>query len=213
MVWYTSTSTSTNYWAIDNWVVANWAADIWVVANCTTADCWTSLTTSGDDGTWTMGFSQTDTDLQQQCLNVMLAQGTATRVYVSASGRLYLQPEEEIAAREAQRAARVQAEQKRSEAAERARELLLKHLTPEQRETYVSNGWFVVEGGRSKKRYRIHTRTYAGNIDVLDGDKTEVRLCCHCADAIPQHDHHLAQKLMLEAAEDDFLRAAKRRAV
>lgn len=115
---------------------------------------------------------------------------------------------QEAQAREA--TARRQAETNRIEHARvRARELLLEHLTPEQRRMFESNGWFIVEGGKSKKRYKIHTNQVAGNIDVLKEDSKVIeRICCHCDYSIPYHDQHLAQKLMLEHAEDDFLRIA-----
>jgi hypothetical protein len=89
--------------------------------------------------------------------------------------------------------------------------LLLSTLNEDQRQTFLANGWFVVEGGRSKQRYRIHSRSYAGNVDVLDGDNAVERLCAHCSHEIPLADHLLAQKMMLELAEDDFLRLANRR--
>jgi hypothetical protein len=94
----------------------------------------------------------------------------------------------------------------------RARRLLLSHLTQDQRRTFVENGWFIVEGGKSKQRYRIRDKNYAGNIDVLDGDRVAHRLCCHASADLPVADHLLAQKIMLEIAEDDFLRMANRHA-
>lgn len=107
----------------------------------------------------------------------------------------------------------------RSAAEERATQLLLEHLTPEQRKTFTENGWFMVEGGNSKTRYRINTRSAAGNIDVLSSDlfgrgKVTHRLCCHVPfhHNLPLSDHLLSQKIMLELAEDDFLRTANRTA-
>ena len=100
------------------------------------------------------------------------------------------------------------------EARKRADELLLSQLTSEQRETFKRNKWFVVEGGKSKQRYRIRAVDHlVANIDVLDGERVQHRLCAH-ADlaAIPLGDQLLAQKMMIEAAEDDFLRVANRHA-
>jgi hypothetical protein len=106
-----------------------------------------------------------------------------------------------------------EAAQRRHAANELAKQLLLEHLTPAQRETYTRNGWFIVEGGRSKTKYRINGHSVAGNIDVLNakGGMTH-RLCCHIhyARDIPHGDHLLAQKITLELAEDDFLRTANR---
>lgn len=97
----------------------------------------------------------------------------------------------------------------------RARELLLEHLTPQQRKTFEENGWFIVRGGQSKKQYRISTQGYAGNVSELhDSGHAAARYCAHApANAIPLHDHFIAQKYMLEFAEDDFLRVANRTAV
>lgn len=97
------------------------------------------------------------------------------------------------------------------DAAKRAHELLLSHLTPKQRETFERNRWFIVEGGKSKKKYRIRDAGHlVANIDVLDNDGMRVRgLCGHCAGHdIPLYDSLLAQKLMLESSEDEFLKIA-----
>jgi hypothetical protein len=100
---------------------------------------------------------------------------------------------------------------KTREALDRSRELLLSHLTPEQRKTFEKNQWFVVEGGKTKVKYRINTNTYAGNIHVLVGSKVSHRLCVHC-EGVPLHDHHLAQKLWLEHDEERILKIANRQA-
>lgn len=99
-------------------------------------------------------------------------------------------------------------------ARKRAREHLLSHLTPEQRQTFEAHGWFVVEGGRSGTRYRVNGNTLVGNVEVFDRDRVTHRLCAHGdRHDIPMDDHILAQKFWLEAAEDDFLRVANRHAV
>lgn len=102
----------------------------------------------------------------------------------------------------------------RRKAKERAQELLLANLTPEQRRTLKDNKWFVVEGGKSKQKYRIRAEDHlVGNIDVIEGAGVKYRLCAHCdLKAVPHGDQLLAQKLMLEFAEDDFLRVANRHA-
>jgi hypothetical protein len=98
-------------------------------------------------------------------------------------------------------------------ASDRARELLLSKLSPEQRESFTKNKWFIVEGGLTKTKYRIRSNTYAGNIDVLDvANNVAYRLCVHCSSAIPLEDHLLAQKIMLELAENDIVRLANRHA-
>jgi hypothetical protein len=108
----------------------------------------------------------------------------------------------------------------RDDARTRARELLLRNLTPEQRDTLEKHKWFIVEGGVSKTRYRIHDCGHlVGNIAVLaaggalfDGRPGVThRLCGHLRDGqIPLNDNLLAQKLMLEGSEEEFLRLANR---
>lgn len=103
-------------------------------------------------------------------------------------------------------------EEERHIAGRRAKELLLSHLTPEQQRTFEENNWFIVKGGKSGTRYRIGTNRYAGNIEVLHGDKAVARLCCHCYGDIPLHDQHMAQMLALRWDEDRFLGLANRSA-
>jgi hypothetical protein len=103
-------------------------------------------------------------------------------------------------------------------AQERARELLLSHLNPDQRHTFENKQWFIVEGGKSKKRYRIRANaSMVMNIDLLEmcngKERVIQQLCAHLhLDAAPLPDHYLSQKLMLEGDEDAFLRIANRRA-
>jgi hypothetical protein len=99
-------------------------------------------------------------------------------------------------------------------ARKRAREWLLSLLTPDQREVFQRNKWFVVEGGKTKRRYRIRADNYlVANIDVLDGDVVTHRLCAHSdLSELPLEDHLVAQKLMLESDEDEFLKIANRHA-
>jgi hypothetical protein len=103
--------------------------------------------------------------------------------------------------------------EQRKLASDRAKQVLLEHLTPLQREMVEKNGWFVIEGGKSGKRYVIRTNTIAGNIDEMDGNKVVAKYCCHLPHQYPHSDHHLTQKLMLEWDEEAFLRKANRSAV
>jgi hypothetical protein len=103
--------------------------------------------------------------------------------------------------------------ERRQAATERANGLLLEHLTPEQRETFTSRGWFVVVGGKTGTRYRVRGGTLTGNVDVMHGEKVRHRLCAHVPTGrVPMGDQLLAQKITLELAEDDFLRIANRHA-
>jgi vacuolar-type H+-ATPase subunit H len=102
----------------------------------------------------------------------------------------------------------------REAGAAKAKEVLLDHLTSEQRETVEKNHWFVIEGGKSKKKYRIGTKAIAGNVEELDDKgKAIARYCCHLAYSYPPHDHHLTQKLMLEWDEEEFLKKANKTSV
>lgn len=119
---------------------------------------------------------------------------------------------------ERQRLIAEQAERQREErqlrtvAAERAKQLLRENLTSQQLETFDRNGWFVVEGGRTKQKYRIRSGTVVANVDVIGKDeRTMHRLCGHVpVGRVPPGDQMLAQKIMIELAEDDFLRVANR---
>lgn len=99
-------------------------------------------------------------------------------------------------------------------AQERARQLLIDYLSPEQRREYEAHRWFTVRGGQSGRRYRIHDNGHlTANVSVLEADNDNVvyRLCAHCVlGSVPLHDHLLAQKVTLELDEARFLRHANR---
>lgn len=124
---------------------------------------------------------------------------------------------EEVA--EAEERARVHAEENKRTmeryraAKERAEGFLYEHLTDEQRAQLKREKFFVVEGGKSKKRYRIKAdgASIGGNVTELDQLGREVkRFCAHIEYAAnaPPYDHYLAQKLMLEHCEEAFLKVA-----
>lgn len=181
-------------------------------ATTTTGNYWGDSWIMGE--TSTAGAYMQAAMIQQQCINQMLAQQqyTTSNPYLWTGQQLHRQPtpheptpaDLEIIERHRLAKERLAAAHKKAE------ELLLSHLTPEQRETFVKNKWFVVQG--KKQQYRINGTRYAGNIDIMDGEKVTARLCCHCTVDIPLHDHLLAQKIMLESAEDDFIKLANRRA-
>lgn len=114
---------------------------------------------------------------------------------------------------EQRREEQLEQERTREAAKLRARELLFEYLTPQQRETFDHNGWFVVQGGKSKTQYRIRAvESMVANVDVLlHGGRVKHRLCAHIrVGTVPLGDQLLAQKVMIELAEDDFLRVANR---
>lgn len=103
--------------------------------------------------------------------------------------------------------------QQLKDASVKAKELLLEHLTPSQRRTLEEKGWFLITGGKSGKIYRLSSRSIAGNVEEMSKEgKALARYCCHLDHRYPTHDHHLAQKIMLEHNEEEFLRLANRSA-
>lgn len=171
--------------------------------------------------TWTtMGFNTNTTWIDQQNLLVMMAQQQqiVSPPMVAPAIICGVQDTEERRLRRTQEIEAAQArdlETRRAiEVAEGlAQRLLQSHLTPEQRASMKKHNWFIVEGGKSKKKYRIDTGGGpAGNIKELDHEhKVVARYCAHCEYGIPNHDQFLAQKFMIECDEEVFLRIANRR--
>lgn len=89
------------------------------------------------------------------------------------------------------------------DATQRAEDLLVRHLTPQQSEDYRTNGAFDVFGGRTGHRYRIHKNR---TINVADYGRR--RRLCLVTPSTPLGDQLLTQKLLLETAEDEFERTA-----
>lgn len=85
----------------------------------------------------------------------------------------------------------------------KAKELLIEHLTPAQKDSYEKHGMFIVEGSK-KNHYRL-SRTGAPR--KIAGDKDAVSYCIHTS-GLPREDELLGFKLLLEANEDEFLRTA-----
>src|SRR5215472_30724 len=154
----------------------------------TNSDCYTSTTTSTDQiwnnwcstatiactGTttntiWIRWCDQTEQNLigGYQNYNNPLGnqlQAAAAMQARSADYQAQLQAAQER--RQAEEAERNTAQQA---ASKRAMELLRENLTEKQRKALDKHGWFLVEGGRSKKTYRVYgDRGYAGNIFELD---------------------------------------------
>lgn len=100
---------------------------------------------------------------------------------------------------------KIGAQIRRGKAIDRARELLIESLTPEQREEYDKNKSFIVFGQKTGKRYLIKDGR-AGNVHELDkDDRPRHKYCAHPLMMLPNPDTMLAQKLMLECHEQDFL--------
>lgn len=92
---------------------------------------------------------------------------------------------------------------------EKAEALLLSCLNKKQRKQYKESMCFVVVGEATGTMYRINDYKQI-NIDILDknGKKTGKRLCAVPNEFIPIEDQMLAQKLMLETDEMEFLSIA-----
>lgn len=124
--------------------------------------------------------------------------------------------EEERAEREARVAEgrRLQAEAAAAAkaASERALTLLLSALDEEQAAEYTEHQRFHVTA-TSGRRYCIkHGRQH--NVFLVDADGRAVReYCGHVGESVPNEDNILAQKLLLEADEEAFIRVANARAM
>ncbi len=99
----------------------------------------------------------------------------------------------------------------RLDARARARELLREHLNEAQREQYERAGSFMVVA-QSGRRYRIRTATTSNVRDETEGADycMQFRSDPQCL-SIPLEDLMLAQKLLLECDELQFLRVANKR--
>lgn len=110
--------------------------------------------------------------------------------------------------------AKRQVDKEKMEAAtRRARELILEHLTETQRETFEKNKWFIVEGGKTKRKFKIQTDGhFQHNVYELDANELPVtQLCFHLeGEDLPHDDHFLAQKLCLEYDEEATLKIANK---
>ena len=177
----------------------------------------TAITAQATNTIWT-NWTTASTTSNLYTMSSPTASATVWSVWVESE-----EAKRERHEREAQREARWQEEAKVARAAARkanetAKQLLLDHLTPEQRKTFEDRGWFVVEGGKSKKPYRIETKMgFHGNVvelkDHPKGRQDIARYCFQLHDTrIPHFDHILAQKLALECDEENILKLANRSA-
>lgn len=102
-------------------------------------------------------------------------------------------------------------EGERAKARERAEKLLRESLSDKQRAELTEKGFFTLECHDEKgvRHYRIRRGQHV-NIDQVDPGSGRVikRLCAHPRDQVPDADAMLAQKLMLEASEETFLKIA-----
>jgi hypothetical protein len=132
-----------------------------------------------------------------------------TEVRAAPPARRAVSPEERAAyeARERELQARLEAEREFRRVAEAKAELLLQRLlNPEQRETLKEKKCFYMYS--KGKKYRID-RGQHGNVKLLDTkDQVVESYCIQPKGGIPDADAMAAQKLLLEADPETFVRVA-----
>ena len=88
----------------------------------------------------------------------------------------------------------------------KARGLLERALTPEQRRDLFARRCFYVKGKRFTYRIR---EGHAANVDALDSTgRVLSRFCAHPVGRLPVYDVMLAQKLWIETDENMFVKNA-----
>jgi len=91
---------------------------------------------------------------------------------------------------------------KLEEAEHRAEQLLVETMTEEQERAWKEERAVFVTGHKTGKRYKILPGSH-GNIREIDHTGKEIAsLCVNVPDGLPRNDNVLAQKLMLEHAEE-----------
>ena len=99
--------------------------------------------------------------------------------------------------------------EERRQADVRADDLLLSLLTPAERETMEKMAALVVRS-QTGRTFQLR-RGRIANVDEMDADGNVIaRFCIHPRESVPYGDSLLAQKLMLETNEAEFLRIANR---
>lgn len=89
----------------------------------------------------------------------------------------------------------------------RAKKLLKEQLNAEQRKMLADKDHFYMRS-QSGKLFRIRNGR-AGNVELMhDEQRIHKVLCAHPSDYCPNYDTMLAQKLMLETDEAQFMRKA-----
>ena len=95
---------------------------------------------------------------------------------------------------------------------QRAEKLLQETLTPKERVELAEKGFFTLESiskrDGQRRLYRI-SRGRSRNVHQVDDNGRVIKtLCAHPMALVPDADTMLAQKLMLQADQDEFLRIA-----
>lgn len=185
------------------------SSGIWPVCNGTATDSqniWQGwITTSSNSTTtiWPIWISSTSSTTGTWCQ-------WANNQDSFQPAQILSEEEHNRICEEAMRQAAAERE-KREAAAKRAMRLLYDNLTAKQLEALNKHGWFLVEGGKSKKTYRIYGNRYAGNIHELNAEGKEVlRYCVHAECTLPLGDQLLAQAISLRFDEDYIISKANK---
>lgn len=123
-----------------------------------------------------------------------------------------LTEEQQAEVDERRRVAAIAAEERRlavAAAKEKARILLLECLEDDQKEELEKDGYFHVETRNGTRRYRL--RPGGQPVRVHGEDGRHWAYCIHPDFGYPEGDVVLAQKLLLESDEEEFLRIANAR--
>jgi len=105
---------------------------------------------------------------------------------------------------------RERAEARKKVAEEKALDLLMSLLDEGQQAMLKKDGHFVVFGEKTGNKYRIK-KGLAGNIELLgNNDRVLERWCWHIPYGYPDYDNMVAQKLMLEADEEQAMAQANK---
>jgi len=183
------------------------SADTWTYWNCTGTSTTSSYSTSSVWITWADATTTSCTTTTDDTWTTWSSDTTYRVVQIAPAE---VSPEQRAEqARQAEEAAARRAEQDaaRRAADAKAAELLRANLSQKQREALDKNGWFLVEGGRSKKQYRIHG---TGRMEEMEGDAAVASFCVHADYTIPMPDQVLAKALCIRLDEDYIIRTANR---
>lgn len=160
--------------------------------------------------TWA-GTTASTTNITQQVWD-WWATSTGSGQYTIPYQMPALTEEELAAAAERNRLAAIAAEERRAQrvvADKKARLLLLDCLEDEQKQELEKDGYFHVETRDGTRRYRL--RPGGQPVRVHGEDGRHWAYCIHPDHGFPTDDVVLAQKLLLESDEEEFLRIANAR--
>ena len=186
----TDSSLSTNATIWSEWTCSATTGDDWAITNNHVWTTWSVATT----------YATTAIDRLSQQLDrladVFAPQDAAAQAEAAARA-------------ERRRVESEQAQARQQEATRKARALLDSFLSEQQRQQLQRQQFFEVIARGSRTRYRIHAGAH-GNIERLDSrGRVVAKLCCHVKDhSLPDEDHMLIQRLMLEHNEDEFVKTA-----